>query len=288
MTTPPAAPTVTPVYEGIAPYVEVIVTPGADNQTITLYRTDATGLHTVRGAVRALVSGPAVFLDFEVPFGETATYTAVGYDTIGTASPSSPPSAPITMDITGCPVVHDPTDVSTAMRWRVADWEELTYGRAAEVLRPMLSALAVGLIGTRQEPESTMVVLTKTDDEAAAMRELTRSPTVLIRPPASWGWPSRYWLLGEVSERRRSPKRGDAPARLFEFALTAVAAPGTTITSYLYTWATVVDAYDTWADVIAEKPSWLELLRHVPPTTSNDPGEELDEPHAAARLLDTP
>lgn len=266
MTTPPAAPTLVANEDADpCPRVEVTVEPGADNQTLTLYRQDAGGSSPVRGGWRIEVSGPALVVDYEVPFGQPVTYFAVGYDADGNASAPGPASQPVTVDSGGCPWVQDPTNPESAARWQVVDWEGMEYGRSATVLRPMLSPTAIAVIGVRQEPESEMVARTTTDSAAAALRALCAVPVLLIRPDPSWGWPARYWLVGDLTETRQAPHTGDDPRRLWTLPLTAVDAPSATLLTFPYVWADVVAYWDTWADLIAGKATWLDVMRDPAP-----------------------
>lgn len=264
MTTAPAAPTCV-AYEDAepCPRVEVTVTPGADNTTVTVYRSDSGGTHPVRGGWRIEVSGPALVVDFEVPFGQSVVYFAVGYDDAGNPSPAGPTSQPVTVDSGGCPWVQDPTDPTTATRWQLVDWEQMEYGREATVLRPMLSATAVAVIGVRQDPESEMTVRTRTDGEAERLRALCAVPVLLVRPDPTWGWPARYWLVRDLDERRQAPKNPADSRRLWTLPLTAVDAPSASLIVFPYVWADVVAYWATWADLMADKATWLDV-QHDP------------------------
>lgn len=266
MTTAPDAPTVV-VYDDSdpCPRAEVTVTPGADNARVTVYRVDAAGTHIVRGGWRVLVSGPAVVTDYEPPFGEPVAYHAIGYDAADNPSAVGPDSPPVVLASSGCPWIQDPTDPSTARRFQVVDWEAMEYDRESSVLRPMLSATAIAVVGVRRDPDSEIVLRTVTDSDAAALRSLCAAPVLLLRPDPSWGWPARYWLVGDLEETRQYPKRAEIPKRLWTLPLTAVNAPSPALIRFPYVWRDVVSYFATWADVIDSEPTWLDLLREPTP-----------------------
>lgn len=266
MTTAPAAPVaVARTTANPCPRVEVTITPAGDNATITLWRTDPTGSSIVRGGDRVPVSGPVLVVDYEAPFGVAVTYAAIGYSAAGEASPSSPSSAPVTLAVTGCPWVQDPTDPGTAMVWQLAEWPQRTHGRDDETLWPVTSDVAVVLTGPRRQPTSTMTVLTRAAAQAAALLLLTDLPVILVRTDAAWRWRGGYFATGEVVENPHVVGVPTDQDRFWQVPLTPVApAPAGGVVAY-NSWADVVDLYPTWAAVVATKPSWLELVRNPDP-----------------------
>lgn len=246
------------------PRVEVTVTPQADTSTVTMYRTSASGRVTVRGAVRAPVAGPLLVVDYEAPFGEQVSYTAVAYDAAGTPSAESPGSAPILLAVTGCPWAQDPLDPSTAMTLSPTDWQTRTFGRDSDELWPVASKSAVVLTGPRRNPGSEMTVITRTLGDAERLLALADVPVVLIRCDPSWRWRGGYFGIGELDNAGRVREMTHAD-QLWTLPLTPAVPPPADLAPAVHTWAEVVSLYATWADLVAAKATWADVVRNPDP-----------------------
>jgi hypothetical protein len=246
------------------PRVGVTVTPKADTLSVTVWRTTTAGRVQVRGASRRVVSGPTVVTDYEVPFGTPATYAVVAYDAAGTASPISPSSAPVTLLVTGCPWVHDPTDPASATRWQASVWDARTFDRDSAELWPITSDVAVALTGARRQPGSTLTVLTRSTDDAARLLALTDVPVIMIRTDYRWRWRGGYFTVGDVTDRGRVTDM-TVEDELWDLPLTPTGMPPPDLLSAVHDWAEVVRLYPTWAAVVAAKPSWAALVANPDP-----------------------
>lgn len=268
MTTAPATPTVTVASDmKPCPRATITVVPAADNDSITIWRYDAEGIRTpVRGAARAPVAGTFVAVDYELPFGLPVTYTAVGFDTAGRPSEPSNPSAPVKIDYTGCPVAMDPTDPATAHLWNLQSWPERIHDRDAEVLWPLASDVATVLCGPRRKPGSTMTVITRTAEQAAALYRLITVPIIQIRCDGKWRWRAGYFHTVQVGETPHLPYKQTDHIVLWELPLIPAAPPPPELHVPVHTWDEVAALYANWdPKLIGAVASWNQLVLNPKP-----------------------
>lgn len=266
MTVAPGKPTVIVFNDSNpCPRMEITVVPGSDNKWMTVYRNP--GRVEVRGAKHEPVAGTFVVIDTEVPIGEEVTYYAVGYDASDVPSANGPASASAALPADGgCPWVHDPLEPLTSVRWKVTDWTERNHGREQETLWPIMSTYAVVVMGMRRRPMTAMTVWTKTDSEAASMRLLISSRTIMIRPMPDWQWKAGYFVTGdEVREVRRKRGTGSDPERMWTIPLIPVAQPPAELDARLYAWEDIPRLYATWNAVPVAKASWRDLVANPDP-----------------------
>lgn len=267
MTVTPGVPVVTGFStDDPSPRAEIVVTPGGDNQRITIWRYSSRGREAVRGAQFALVSGPFLIVDYELPVYEAVQYTATGYDAAGIPSPESGQSDPVTLTPPeGCPWFADPLRPASSMRIQVVDWQTRVHARESSILWPELSDTAVVVAGTRRQPASTVRLRTTAADDLTRLTALSQAPRVLIRFDPSWApWRDVYVHVGDLTEERANHKRSDGQ-RFWSAPLTPVRSPSPSLAGSLHTWGEVVATYATWADVIAAKATWLDLIRNPAP-----------------------
>jgi hypothetical protein len=259
---PVAAPVTTP---DPCPRVQITITPAADTATATLWRNDPGGAVVVRGGYRVPLTGPALVTDVEAPFGIPLTYTATGYDSGDVAGPPSPPSNTVVLPDPQCPWLAAALAPATARMVTTYEWESRQHTREAAVLWPATGDAAIVLANTRPRPSSTVGVLTRTATEATDLLAMLEAPTLIWRPPASWGWAGGHYYASDVVEARYAPKQAADTRRLWTFTLIPVRTPDPTLTDPVTTWAQVMSFYPTWAAVTAAKATWLDVLRNPDP-----------------------
>jgi len=268
MTNTPSVPVVTPyLTDDPCPRTEVVVTPGADNVWLTVYRYSSAGRTILRGGNHVIVSGPLLINDYEVPLGEPVTYSAKGYNGVDVPGSESAASAPVTLNPPeGCPWIQDPSRPETARRVQVGTWTEQSYGRDSAILWPITGRRAVALVGPRRDSTSEIVLLTQTDTQAADLRSIFESTILLIRFDSSWS-PSKggYFHAGDVHEARRSLSDRTDQRRAWSTELTPVGQTASQLTSTFHTWAEVLKLYPKWSGVIAAKAKWIDLIRNPAP-----------------------
>jgi hypothetical protein len=247
------------------PRVQVTITPAGGVSTATLWRTDPAGTTVVRGGYRVTLTGPALVTDYEAPFGVTLTYTAVGYDAAGTAGPASPPSAPVTLADPVCPWLAAALVPATARQVTPFAWSTRKHTRENTVLWPVTGDAAIVLANTRPRPSSDLGLVTDTDAQAADLLAMLEAPTLVWRPPSTWGWSGGHVYAADVTEDRHKPKTAADPRRLWTFTLIPVRTPDPTLVENPTTWAQVYSFYPTWAALPAAKATWLDVQRNPDP-----------------------
>lgn len=230
---------------------DVPVAPG----TATLYRV-ADGQ---RVAVRGMLATPttaAVFVvnDYEAPFGVPLTYVLALAYTDGTTEEVE--SGPVTVEAASAWVSHPITGQGVALT--IADWPEFTYTSRQTVVPVAGRAAPIVVSDVRLAASSSLVLLTRTREDLAALRGLLDTGDVLhVRAPCP-AVEEAYVAVGDVVETRVKPTSRDLdpkPAgadwrRLLTLTVQAVDRPTPGIAAYV----------DTLADLAAYVPGTLADL----------------------------
>lgn len=248
------------------PRAEITVTPAGDTATFSVLRSDPSGTSTVRGGYRQpAAGGPALVVDYELPFGVSVTYAAVAYSATGAASPQSPWSPPVTLPNPTCPWFADAVVPASAMQITPTDWTTRDHDRVSTVLWPVTADSAVVLANVLPRPSSAMEILTYTSSEAARLRTILGAATAILRPPSTWGWPGGYVYPDAITETRVYPTRPTDPRRRWSLTFIPVISPPPALVVSVSNWAAVKAFYNTWADLLATKNTWLDVIRNPDP-----------------------
>lgn len=261
MTTQPPAPTLTPATDANpSPRVEVLISPmPTDARTVSIWRSYGGVIEAVRGAVNATCSGDFLVTDYEAPLGQAIIYSCQTFDSAGTPSPLSDPSASVTLDVADV-WLSDPLDPSTSMAWpvkrggdlflRLGSFTGQQYLADQTVVGILGSSLPIGMGGVRQAVSQLPIVLaTQTASAAVAVKALlARSPLCMRVPPS-------VVLLDPVAYVQTPsvvPSVFPDGVRIeWTLALTAVRAPG----------LNVVIPTRTYDDLLAEASTYDELAQ---------------------------
>ena len=271
MTTTPPAPTLTVHTDADpCPRVEVLITPmPVDVDQVTVYRTWRGQRSAVRGASRAEVAGDYLVIDYEVPLGTPVAYSAVGYDSVGTASQESL-STTVTVDVDDV-WLQDPLDPTGAIQ------VGLTLPRSVMAVAPSFmpathemfmtvnpvagSSLPVALGGVRQAAAGIpLTLVTSTPAESAQLMELLdQAFPVCVRTPGEIHQLTglTYMAIQAVTP---DPHRG-WDAATFALVGTSVRGPGAGIVIQPRTYADLPAESATYAGLLALYPTYVDLKR---------------------------
>jgi hypothetical protein len=256
------APTVTvTALSAPSPGVQVTVTlPAAGTTTVTVYRTDGTGQRViVRGASKAVIAGAFTVADFEAPFGQTLTYTAVTYDPAGVASDESAGAAIIVGSATSW--LTDPLapDNAAPVRLRTPPDETLEIDR--DIMTPVGSALGIQVSGTRSQGSYSLTLTAENATVRNTIRAVLRAaPVVLLRvPDPTWDLPAAFLGVGTIVMRRIG--RIGEGARYIDLEATIVARPAPELAGPLYTYADMTGTGKSYTQLTATGRTYLQLVQ---------------------------
>lgn len=234
---------------------------GFSGAELSIVRNDPDGrTRPVRSAEPApLLSGSWAGFDYEAPFGEAVTYTAI--PTAG----SSVTSSAATVTVSDVWLVHPGIpDLSVSFtRDNVGKLESRSRAARTTIHRPIGRVKPIAVSESRDTTESGITVLTDTTDEENAVWALLESgmPLLLNVPPSlGWGISSEWMSVGDVTEDYFN--RGLSGSRVFALAYTVVDRPvGALVAEWTY--AGVLTTYATYADVLANYDSYTDLLTNT-------------------------
>ncbi len=221
-----------------------------------------------------LTGGQWTGYDYETPFGQPVTYTAV-------AGSTSVAGAPVTLDVSTVWLRHPGVPSLSMPLPRQAPSTLATRRRASTrgVFRPLgRSTPLVVTEGTRQAPETALVVKTSSLDEMRRLWDLLADESVLLLTlPAGLGWgvTHEYISVGDVEESRVAGWGGYEP-RVFMLPYTVVDRPAGGLQSQ-WTWGDVLARFASWSEVLAFYPSWQDVLTNRG-TVTPAPAPEPEEP----------
>lgn len=262
MTTQPPAPTLTPATDANpSPRVEVLISPmPTDARTVSIWRSYGGVIEAVRGAVNATCSGDFLVTDYEAPLGQAVTYSCQTFDSAGTPSPLSDPSASVTLDVADV-WLSDPLAPSTALALpltrgsgdiavRVGAFVG-SYGQDAALLNPIGVSLPIAVVGVRRAISAMPVtVATYSSAVDAALLDLLQQASVAclrVPPAVRRVSPVSYVQFGDLQP-------ADDPSlrrTVWPLVATAVQAPG----------LNVVIPTRTYDDLLAEASTYDELAQ---------------------------
>lgn len=235
--------------------VTVTGTPAVTSIVIT--RRDANGqsypVRTSDAGPLPVSGGVATIYDYEVPFGQTATYS--------TNQPNGP-AASVLLDVPDLWLIHIGVPSRSV---RLAAVSSLgTRSRAAN--RGLFQVLerpdpVPVTSGARSTPSGVLGVRTRTDAERVALDLLLDdSSPVLLNVPVGKGWgvDTCYLSIGDTDETRTVPW-GPFPYREWPLPYQVIGRPGGGTQAAL-TWNDVAAKYPTWQSIVdAGITSWAEL-----------------------------
>ena len=185
----------------------------------------------VRGATGVAVNGTtASVIDYEAPNGVAAQYRARAARISGGVSITSAwVLSNVTMwrDDAACSGMwlKDPAHPSRNMRLD-AQQPDVLYDRPVGVFRPIGSRFPVVVSDVLQAGSTTMTIVTRTDGEAASLRQIVQAAVLLFQTPsvAGWQYGSRYAAPGALQEAHTNPAHL-SQVRVWTLALVEVARP---------------------------------------------------------------
>lgn len=277
MTTTPPAPTVTvQVDDKPCPRVDVVIAPmPVDAATVTVWRISNGRRAVVRDASNAPVAGDYLVIDYDVPLGESVTYTAQTFDGAGTPSQMSPQSDAVYVD-TDDVWISDPLDPSTAVPVALAASIGLLPERGAEIrgvsfreiTRPLNITIA-GVFGSpeplafgdlRQAPTGIPLEVYVWDKAVAAqLRALVAQafPLSLRTPDAVPQLPGLVYL---ACSSPVESVRADGTS-VFNLAGDSVAGPGAAVALPARTYDDLTDEASSYDGLLDLYSSYLDLQR---------------------------
>ena len=185
----------------------------------------------VRGATGVAVNGTtASLIDYEAPNGVAAQYRARAARISGGVSITSAwvlSNVATWRDDAACSGMwlKDPAHPSRNMRLD-AQQPDVLYDRPVGVFRPIGSRFPVVVSDVLQAGSTTMTIVTRTDGDAARLRQIVQAAVLLVQTPsvAGWQYGSRYAAPGALQEAHTSPSHL-SQVRVWTLALVEVARP---------------------------------------------------------------
>ena len=185
----------------------------------------------VRGATNVAVNGDTItFTDWEAPNGVPAQYRARAARISGGVSITSAwVLSNVTMwrDDAACSGMwlKDPARPGRNMRLD-AQQPDVLYERPVGVFRPIGATYPVVISDVLQAGSTTMTIVTRTDGEAASLRQIVQAAVLLFQTPsvAGWQYGSRYAAPGALQEAHTNPAHL-SQVRVWTLALVEVARP---------------------------------------------------------------
>ena len=185
----------------------------------------------VRGATGVAVNGTtASVIDYEAPNGVPAQYRARAARISGGVSLTSAwVLSNVTMwrDDAACSGMwlKDPAHPGRNMRLD-AQQPDVLFDRVQGVFRPMGSRFPVVVSDVLQAGSTTITVVTRSDSEAASLRQIVQAAVLLLQTPSGAGWQygSRYAAPGALQEAHTNPAHL-SEVRVWTLALVEVARP---------------------------------------------------------------
>lgn len=252
-----------------AAYITVTLRELVPGDTITVWRVTPDGTRTpVRGPNGLLVDEPLssnllIVEDHEAPLGVQVYYLAEARDTGGVLT-SSRTTDSVTLDA-GDPNLcwlKDPGNPRRNARFMVASAPEWTLPIQQAVVRVKGRAAPVVRSDVRGAHEGPIVVYTRSDDEADAMRRILASGEILLWQVAPLSHEvDRYVSVGSVPLPRLVPNR-DEDWREWTLPLIEQDMPTTVgiAGSAGRTWQDIKSEFATWADVREAFATWEDVL----------------------------
>lgn len=227
--------------------------------SVTITRQNASGKsYTVRtsdGEPLPVSGGVATVWDYEVPFGQTVTYTT---------DITNGPTATAVLDVSAVWLVHPGVpsrSVAVDLRAGTNDSEDWDIVQGSfTVLSRSTPIITTG--GARVAPATTLVVRTSTQAERDALKLLLSDGSPLyLNVPSSLGIgvDTAYIAVGKVTAARPSGAAGTDWARDVQMPYQVVARPGGG-TQAATTWDVVAGQYATWSALAATKKTWAQLV----------------------------
>jgi hypothetical protein len=216
--------------QGTDPPRVLVTIAGTTAARLTLFR-DAGGVRSVvRGALDQVPSaGSLLIFDNEAPFGVDLVYTV--RETGAGGGTTDIVSNTIRLDASA-PWLTNPI-TGDGVHVTIQDWPELAYGSRMSVLDVAGRVAPVVVSDLRTAPTSTLVVITQTQTQLAALRHLLAPGDIILLRAICDAVEGSYLAVGDVTEARWRPNSlaGDPfPAgsdwrRLVTLSCTAVDQP---------------------------------------------------------------
>lgn len=233
-------------------------TSGTPVTSVTITRQDASGRsYTVRtsdGGPLVVSGGVATVWDYEVPYGQTVTYST---------DISGGPTATAMLAVTRPWLIH-PGVPSRSITFthgagsHASETWDIVQG-SFTVLRRSTPIITTG--GARVAAASTLVILISNAAELSALSLLLSdgSPLYLNVPPAlSWGVESCYIAVGRAQVDRQVPVL-TGRYRAVTLPYQVVARPGGGTQAGII-WDTIAGQYAAWTDLAATGLTWAQLV----------------------------
>lgn len=255
--------TATPQPTSTPPGVRLDVTAsGTPTVTsVTVMRTDTGGraypVRTSDGGPLPLSGGVATIFDYEIPYGQTATYSVA-------ATGVTTANATALLDVSAIWLVHVGVPAVSV---------PLFVSEFGELVRPSNQGVfdiigrkdpVVVSGGARGSAAGTLSLRTKTDSERVALDQLLDDATGLfLNVPAGlrWGVESCYIAVGDVTAER-TVEWAEHPYREWRLPYRVVGRPaGGSQASRTY--ATVAGEYATYAAIAATGKTYAELANPI-------------------------
>ncbi|MCF2529377.1 hypothetical protein [Yinghuangia soli] len=165
----------------------------------------------------------------------------------------------VTLDGTrGCFLTS--TGTGQTMPVQVQSWSERARAARQALLEIQAREDPVVLSDVHTTPSSTLVFLTRTRGELVNLRAvLTETRLCVLRTQPSSSLETVYFAVGNITEGRLYPGRGDRWERLVQVEAQEVAPVPATARLLHVSWEDVGARWATWADVGAAVPTWQDL-----------------------------
>jgi len=195
----------TAVVEPDSRNVRLDYTVPAGGATVTFARVGASGVPAVVRSWnrKAVVAGPVIARDFEVPIGVALTYTAQTYNSSGTVTDTQ--TTTITIASHGCSDtwLNDLARVVNTMQVTIETLPELAYPAPATVHDVITRRDPIVATDIAHTPSFELSVLTDTlDDRDVTRAILGNGIPVLLRTPPEDGIGNLYFSVVAFAEQR--------------------------------------------------------------------------------------
>lgn len=262
--------TVTPFADmSPSPRMDVLLGAGevlAGAVTATVLQISSAGQQPVREADRAPVSGGLFVTDFEPPIGIEVSYRVEQFNAAG-ASLGITDAVGAQVEIPrGMVVIQDPLAPRNAVMIpaEATFANELNRSRDVQLYRRGVDTIALmGEVGLYEAVPLTVV--TRTDEETAALREILAEGDVLVRSMPSMPLPRLLYVVVDAEVTVPHDARAGGEHVVWPLKGDQVSRPEFDIVGGVVTYAQFNAAFATYAAAKAVYATYLDAKRNPPP-----------------------